>query len=74
MDHVLSETQWRTERIQLLQQLEDLKKENDFLKIEKGVLEKEMTRITLASETFMQGGDGMLAGEGQHLPLIDSSR
>ena len=40
MDNVLSETQWRTERIQLLQKLEDLQKEVDFLKIEKGVLEK----------------------------------
>jgi len=70
MDHVLSETQWRTERVQLLQQLEDLTKEVDFLRIEKGVLEKEMTRITLASETFMQGADGMLPGDGpgQELP------
>jgi len=72
MDNVLSETQWRTERIQLLQQLSDLKKEVEFLRIEKGVLEKEMTRITLASETFMQTAEGLLPGEGpgQDLPSM----
>jgi hypothetical protein len=58
-ENVLSEAQWRSERVYLLQQIEDLQKEVDFLTIEKGQLEKEMTRITLASESFMQSADSL---------------
>jgi hypothetical protein len=62
----VSETQWRTERVQLLQQLEDLKEEVDFLKIEKGHMQKEMTRIELQSKTFMESasGGGIFPGDG----------
>jgi len=76
MDNVLSETQWRTERVQLLQQLEDLKEEVDFLKIERGHMQKEMTRITLESQSFMQSADGSLFpgdGPGEDLPGMVSN-
>jgi hypothetical protein len=57
-DNDITETQWRTERISLLAQLDDLRKEVEFLKIEKGVLDKELTRITIGGGTFMQAADG----------------
>eukprot|EP01147_Barroeca_monosierra_P003267 gene3267-5967_t len=47
MDEVIKETQWLEERRRLQATIEDLQQEVEFLRVEKGQLEKEMSVIVL---------------------------
>jgi len=72
MDAIVAGESWKTERAMLLKQLADLRQEVDFLKADKGRLEKEMTRITLdGANTFVAMQDDPSAADGGLTSMVE---
>jgi len=54
MDGITQDANWLKEKQYLTEKCSELQAEVDFLKIEKFALEKEMTKITIGGDTFIQ--------------------
>ena len=63
MNGITQDANWLKEKAYLTEKCSELQAEVDFLKIEKFALEKEMTKITIGGDTFVQKKDpGMEEG------------